>query len=113
MSRNPKDAKPRLEIINDIPYVIVHDLHRFTIFNKYKGNGERGYDIDEFEIKFTIDEMRVARFSINQGSAGRCLRIALDRVNDKPEYHFLMESLEDIQELVDFGLNYKEKWPQD
>lgn len=112
MSRNPKDAKPRLETVEGVQHLILHDLQEFHLCNRYKEMGSRGYDIEEFEIKFTVDEVRRARFSRNQGSMGG-LRLALDRDGEKPEYWFLMEELDDIKAVVGFDLQYMEKWPQD
>ena len=113
MSRNPNDAKPRIDVIDGVPHVILHEIKRFQFCNHYREMGTLGYDIEEFEIKFTIDEIRDARYSINQGTAGRHLRLALDHEDAETEYWFLAEKLGQIAELVGFELKFREKWPQD
>ena len=106
-------TKPRIETIDGVQYLIVHDIQDYKLTNRYREMGTPSYDIDKFEIKFTIDEVRVARFSINQGTAGKYLRIALDETNGTTEYHYLAEDFKDIKKLFDFELRFREKWPLD
>ena len=85
----------------------LHDYRRYANLVKYCGSAK--VSLQDCLLEFTLGEIRRARFSMNQGTGPRCLRMALLQ-NGETNYYFLSESLEDIRALCGFDLQFKEKW---
>ena len=108
LSSLEKEAKPGIEIINDIPYLVLHDIQR--IRNAFRDEGTAyciRYNIFDFHlVKFTMDEVRDAVFSTGSESGKPCLCITLNTLNGTERY-LVAEKFEDIRDILDFAPHFE------
>jgi hypothetical protein len=104
-----ENAKPRLEDRDGVNCVILHDIERFLFHLHYSGTTFcLKHDVfEEYLLRFTPDDLRRAKFSLNKGTSGPWLRIETLE-NGKPFYYFAAEKFEDVQALAGCELTFEE-----
>lgn len=108
LSSLEKEAKPGIEIINDTPFLILHDIRK--IREAFRDNDMSyctRHNIFDFHlIKFTMDEVRDAVFSTGSESGKPCLCITLNTLNGTERY-LVAEKFEDIRDILDFAPHFE------
>ena len=104
-----ENARPRLEDLDGTMCVILHDIERFLCHLHYSGTAFclKHNVFEQYLLRFSPDDLRMAKFSLNKGTSGPYLRIETIE-NGKPFYYFAAERFEDTRTLVGGELTFEE-----
>lgn len=96
------ERKPHIEHINGKDFLILTDMGKFLATKRLCGCNFRPVELDDFQIKFSLEEIHGARFSVSPKGNGFIL--SLETVSFGKEKYLISETVQDIECLVKFKL---------
>ena len=99
-------TKPTIGTKDETQIVILHDYGLFLSLKKFWPCNSRPLTIDEFQLEYTIDEIRSASFSVDPKRKRTVVKRPLTYGD---EIFLVSESIEDIENLVGFKLKRDEQ----
>lgn len=96
------ERKPQIETIDGQKLIVLTDKGRYLAMKKLWPCNSRPVNIDDFQIMFTTEEIRDARFKPSPKGNGIMLRTKTEHFGE--EKFLITETIQDIEKLVNFKL---------